>query len=355
MSIARATAILAAALVGGCAWLGPEIMRSGRPAYNDAILATSDQQLLQNIVRIRFVDSIGFLNVSSITANVSVRAGGSVDIGVGPSSNYAGNLVPLQGTLATEQNPTISYVPVSGDQLLRQFAGEVPLERAILIINSAHDQRQAWRAVVRRVNNMRNPDFLEPPAVVVDPRFEEVVELASSLQRRGVLYWIRITGGQSGFGVVLHGYSAANSREVARLIELLGIKNPEREAGDIVIPVLISVGSPAPGAIAIETPSLLDLMRLAAASIALPAGTPGAARVPMPAPAGQDIRILSSSAEPSLARVAVRYRDRWYYIDDADDSSKRWFNMLQLLASAQLPDTTSGSAPLLTIPVTGRR
>jgi hypothetical protein len=53
--------------------------------------------------------------------------------------------------------------------------------------------------------------------------------------------------------------------------------------------------------------------------------------------------------------VATQYRGRWYYIDDEDDSSKIWFNRMQLLVNAQLPDTAAGAAPLLTVPVSGRR
>jgi hypothetical protein len=356
-ALARIAAVALAAAAAGCAWLGPEIVRSGRPAYNDAILATNDEQLLQNIVRLRFVDSIGFLAVSSVTANVSFTASGTVNIGAGPSSNYAGNLVPIAGTISTEQNPTISYTPVGGDQLLKQFASEMPLERAILMLNSVHSgaHAQAWRAVVRRVNNLRNPDFPDPPALVVDPRFVEMTALAGALQRHGTLYWVRLAGAQTGHAIVLHSYSPQNSGEVARLLDLLGIRRPDREGDDVVIPVQLSVGSPAPGAISLETRSLLDLMRLAAASVEVPPDAAGAARFPAPGLAGRGIRIRSSDAAPSGARVAAQYRGRWYYIEDGDDASKQWFQMLQLLASAQLPDGTAGTAPVLTIPVTGRR
>ncbi len=353
--LVRSAALVVAMAMSGCAWLGPDIVRSGRPAYNDAILATSDEQLLQNIVRTRFIDSIGFLAVSSVTANVSVSATGGVELGFGTTSNYAGNLVPFTGTVRTEQNPTISYTPVAGDHLLRQLAAEVPIEMAILIVNSAHAHGLAWLTIVRRVNNLRNPDFPEPPSNVVDPRFEEVAMLAGALQRRGVLYWVRLAGAQSGHAVVLHTYSPTSSREVARLLDLLGIKHPEREGDDIVIPVQLSVGTPTPGAIAIETRSLLDLMRLAAASIDLPPGTRGAAHFPAPGPAGRGIHIRTSTTAPSEPRVAVQYRGRWYYIDDDDDASKQWFMMLQALVTAQLPGGSSGTAPVLTIPVTGRR
>ncbi len=346
----------AATLVAGCtSWVGPEVLRNGRPAYNDAILRTEDEQLLQNIVRMRFHDSLGFLTVSSVTANVSFTSTGTVNLGFGPVSNYAGNLVPFTGTITTEQNPTISYTPVSGDHILKQFAAEVPLDRAILLINGAAHPQQAWRAVVRRVNNLRNPDFPEPPALVADARFDEVIELASLLKRHGTLYFVRLAGAKTGYGIVLHSYSPHNSQQVARLLELLKVTRPERDGDDVVIPVELSVGAPSANAVSLETRSLLDLFRLAAATVEVPPGTPGAAAVPRPGAAAAGLRIRSSEFPPADARVSAQYRGRWYYIDLEDEPSKQWFAMLQLLSSAQLPDAASGTAPVLTIPVTSRR
>ena len=351
------TAALAfAATLAGCAWLGPEIIRSGRPAYNDAILTTNDEQLLQNIVRMRFGDSIGFLTVSAVTANVSFTTTGTVNVGFGSSANYAGNLVPFAGTVTAEQNPTISYTPVSGDSLVRHFAVEVPLDLAILMINYVHTQGVAWIALVRRVNNLRNPDFPDPPTLVTDPRFLEIAALAGALQRHGTLYWVRFAGAQSGYGVVLHSYSPQSSREVMRLLDLLGIQRPVRDGDDVVIPVRLSVGSPDPGAIAIETRSLLDLIRLASAGIELEGeAAVGAISYPERGPAGRGIRIRVAAERPSEARVAVAYRGRWYYIAGDDEPSKEWFTMLQLLAGAQTPGAAPGFGPVLTVPVTGRR
>jgi hypothetical protein len=349
-----AAVLVLAAAPAGCAWLGPEVIRSGRPAYNEAILTTNDEQLLQNVVRVRFGNSVGFLTVSSVTANVSFTTTGTVNVGLGPASNYAGNLVPFAGTVTAEQNPTISYAPLGGDRLLRQFAAEIPLDLAILIINTAHSHGAAWMTIIRRVNNRRNPEFPAPPQLVVDPQFAEIAALAGELQRRGILYWVRLAGAQTGYAVVLHSYSPQNSREVARLVELLGIAQPAREGEDVVIPVRLSVGSPEPGAIAIETRSLLDLMRLAAAGIQLPPeAAAGTMSFPAPGPAGRGIRIRVAAERPAQARVAVEYQGRWYYIAGDDEPSKQWFSMLQLLVGAQSPDT--GVGPILTVPVAGRR
>jgi hypothetical protein len=351
------TLAAAAAGLAGCATVGPEIIRNGRPAYNDAILQTNDEQLLQNIVRLRFGDSLGFLTVSSVTANVSVTASGSVQAGFGSASNYAGNLVPFTGTVSTEQNPTISYQPVSGDRVLRQLMNETPLDIAILLINAAHNHKEAWQAIVRRVNNLRNPDFIDPPVLVSDPRFDEVITLASVLQRRGSLYWVRLAGAQTGYAIVLHTYSPTSTREARRFLELLNVSQPVREGDDVVVPVQLSAGTPTPGAIAIETRSLFNLMQLAAARIDLPEDMAAASvRYAHPGPGARGIHIHSATTRPApaLTRVAVEFRGHWYYINQSDEDSKHWFTMLQLLASAQVPDT-SVVGPMLTIPVTGRR
>jgi len=339
----------------GCAQVGPQVIRAGRPAYNDAILATNDQQLLQNIVRMRFGDGLGFLSVSSVTANVRVEADGVVNVGVGPASAYQGNLVPLAARVGTEQNPTISYLPVSGDRVLRQLAGETPLDLAILSILSAHSPNDAWIWLVRRVNDIRNPDFGELSPPPADPRFNEIAGLVEVLYRRGALYWARLPGGAPGFGFVLHGYARESTQAAERLLDLLGIARPVTHGSDVIVPLVLAAGTPGSGPVAIETRSLNAMMRLAAAGIELPRDVAGALAFPPPGAWWNGVRIRSSATRPETARVAIEYRGRWFYIDDADEASKRWFAMVALLFGAQVPESGAAVAPMLTIPVAGRR
>jgi len=96
-------------------------------------------------------------------------------------------------------------------------------------------------------------------------------------------------------------------------------------------------------------------MRRAAASIELPAdAASGAVRFPERGPAGQGIRVRVASGRPAQARVAVEHRGWWYYIADEDETSKLWFQMLQLLAGALTPGAAAGMGPVLTVPVTRR-
>jgi hypothetical protein len=61
------------------------------------------------------------------------------------------------------------------------------------------------------------------------------------------------------------------------------------------------------------------------------------------------IRIRSGSEFPADAFAAVRYRDRWFWIDDRDLDSKRL--MMFLMVFSSLAETgTAPQIPLITIP-----
>ncbi len=91
-------ALLCGLLLAGlqsCSSLGPNSLSQGRPAYNEAIAATNAEQNLAWIIRMRYGLSTSQLAVASITANVKFSSTASIELGVGPTENYLGNLVPL--------------------------------------------------------------------------------------------------------------------------------------------------------------------------------------------------------------------------------------------------------------------
>ena len=74
---------------------------------------------------------------------------------------------------------------------------------------------------------------------------------------------------------------------------------------------------------------------------------------PVPVDSHRELRmhadIRSSVTEPEDAFVSVRYRDRWFWIDDRDYGSKRIFSFLMLLFSLTVTGGKEG-LPLVTIP-----
>jgi hypothetical protein len=51
--------------------------------------------------------------------------------------------------------------------------------------------------------------------------------------------------------------------------------------------------------------------------------------------------------------VAVRYRDSWYFIDDRDLATKRFFKLLGAMWSMAESANKASGTPVLTVPVSG--
>ena len=135
----------------GCTQLGPRSISRGRASYNEAITQTDNEQLLMSIVRGRYGETYNMLAITAVAANIRFSASANAQVGIGPSENYIGNLVPLSSGVAYEENPTITYAPAQGAEFLRQLHSPVPLETLILLIRNAKERPgKAWVAVKYR-------------------------------------------------------------------------------------------------------------------------------------------------------------------------------------------------------------
>ena len=74
-------------LLAGCANLGPKSVQAGRADYNTVLRDTADQQLLENLVRLRYRDRPFFLEVASVTVQFSYKSR------IRPLLNFDGALV----------------------------------------------------------------------------------------------------------------------------------------------------------------------------------------------------------------------------------------------------------------------
>ena len=351
--------LVAACLLGswlaGCTTVGPNTIRSGRMAYNDAIAETNNQQLLRAVVDNRYSERGNLLAVASVTANVRVRTSTGVQLGFGDSDDYAGNLVPFSAGAVYEENPTISYVPVEGEKYTAQLFSPVPVPVVARFAGTLTDSAYIFTALISSVNGIRNPDF-QFSAAEPDERFERFVEIMTKLTRMQRLYWIQDPQRASRFSIVIDQYAPAYSAEVSELLELLGLHPTKHPSAQVVLPVFLALDGRASGGVGIITRSVWDLVEILSAAIEVPEDhlhNGIAASYPSSGLVGKELRIHRSKDRPKHAAVAVNYRDGWFYIDDTDLASKRYFRLMGALWSAAIAkSTTKGSAaPVLTVPV----
>jgi hypothetical protein len=336
--------------------LGPAALRGSRSAYNDAIVATNNQQVLSMVVRMRYGEPTGLLAVSSVTSNMNLQASAGAEFGIGPDSNYQGNLVPLSAGFAYEENPTISYTPVQGEKYMRQLLSPLPLDLTVLLLHTLRGSPQGATLLLRSINGTRNPDFLADPSVEVDPRFTRLVELLAALARQGRASWAQDADPATSFVLAFTGDGDAFAVQIAELYGLLGFAPPGDLDGVVTLPLRLGIGRPDEPAVHLETRSIFELFNVAAASVEVPeehvaAGI--AQALPPAGPAGGNIRIRRSKGRPDGALVATRHHGWWYFIEGSDTASKLTFRIIESLISVRIADAVDhGKAtPVLTVPV----
>ena len=270
----RALGALSIALwiLSGCAVVGPSSLSSGRVSYNEAINTTEDEQLLSSIVKGRYGETFSLLSVSGVAANVRFRADAGINVGFGPPESYDGRLVPFSGGLVYEENPTITYKPVDGEQYLMQLLSPIPLKLLVLILRSETNSSAYLNLLVRRINDLRNPDFKVTAGMNNNGQFSRFTELSQLLGDAGIIQWVDASSTEIPFEILISGYAPSYIEQVREFLTLLGLPGPGSDSEEIVVPVYFAIKRGKMGDIAISTRSTYDLIEMLSASVKNPAG-----------------------------------------------------------------------------------
>jgi hypothetical protein len=301
----------------------------------------------------RYDETFGMMSVASVTANLSFTASTGIQLGFGDDNDYAENLVPFSAGVAYEESPTISYVPLSGEDFMRRMLSPVSRNEWHMLSNQAKHPGKVFALAVRRVNGLRNAPLGEQPP---SQDFARFVELYDRLRRAGVLDTVQAseTGDESNHFFDIHDYEGAHGDSVRELLDLLGIElKPDGSA--IFLPVHLAVGSSV-SAVHLQVRSAHEVLREFGSGIEIPPAHLEAGIVePLTWGVPEEkrfITIRSSKRRPDNATVRIRFRDRWFYIDATDTNSKRAFMFLRTFIGMRLADLGAAQqGPVITVPV----
>lgn len=346
--------LLVALAVAGCAALGPASIENGRASYNDALIDTNSEQILAMIVRMRYGEPAGLLAVTSVTANLHIKANIGSEFGIGPDNSFEGNLTPLSAGIGYEENPTVSYAPVHGRKYLRELLAPVPIDLTVLLLASMGQTPQGMELLVSSINGIRNPAFLIEPAGEPDPRFARIARLLAELGRGGHVDWSQEPSEPPSYALVLSGEGEEYSQQVRELYGLLGFAAPSNLDGVVRLPVQAGIARPETAAIRLRSRSLYELLGIAASSVEVPdehvdsGFAPASARPGTSRPA---MRIRASSSRPWGVPLKFKRYGWWFFVDFDDADSKLTFRLLESLLSVEMFDSAAKTAPVLTVPV----
>jgi hypothetical protein len=173
-SLPQLVVLLAAwAGVSGC--VGPAAIRHTRLRYNEVVRDTNDQQLLLNLVRLRYADSPVFVDLPNITSQFEIAGRGNYLGGYGNQTKGPASLG--YGELSLRDTPTLSYHPREGREIAKALL--TPLSSDLLIVvNAGANLEQLMLFAMNDINDVPNA----PGATVLIP--EEADD--NSLYIRGI-------------------------------------------------------------------------------------------------------------------------------------------------------------------------
>ena len=168
--------------LSGC--LGPKAVQYTRLRYNEVVRDTNDEQLLINIVRLRYADSPVFIDLPSITSQFEVPGGGNYIGGYG--YEYLGRTSLGFGQLSLRDTPTLSYHPREGREIAKSLL--TPLSADLfIVVNAGADIEQLLLMTTNDINDVPNAPrstTLTPKVPEDNSRFVEGIRLLESLRER---------------------------------------------------------------------------------------------------------------------------------------------------------------------------
>lgn len=376
--------------------------------YNEVVRDTNDQQLLMNIVRLRYADSPVFVDLPSITSQFEVSGKGNILGGFGNQSPGRTDLG--FGELSLRDSPTLSYHPREGREIAKALLTPLSadlfsvvnaganLEQLLLItINDINDVANAPRSttLVPRVPD-QNDEFVRGIRLMARLREADATELAfgteeeseissDPIAKSGVNGRDLLNAAKDGYVYRAQGDGQVVLRkrekqlflrirddyvhspemfEIAHLFHLTPGLNKYKIKSELSDEANRKQAGPlGDDTIYLNLRSILQIMTFLSKGVCVPEDHAVNGVAPMTrnpdgssfdwtrVTAGQFF-VRSSKHRPHNVECAVKYRGYWFYIASDDVNSRASLAILEIFFALQESDDKS-NAPLLTLPIGG--
>lgn len=386
----------AVAHLGGCALWGPGVTQTSHLAYNEAVQTSAQQEILLNLVRLRYTDAPEFLAISSISAQMSFDAGASIGGDFGRVESAGSAFVSPGASVGYSERPTVSFAPERGAEFTRQLVAPIELDSLYLLSQYGWDMDRVLRVTTNDLNGMRNVVSREGRKAAVASSLRSFARMAALIGRLHDRSGLKIAAverqtaisaplpvdsvsaddlvaaAKAGFRYVYRddppayvlsesrkhyvldvSNAAPQSAELGELAHLLGL-----EAGLSVYEVDRAGALPQAKdtrTVRIETRSVLGVLAYLSQAVQVPAAHVErglVTRDPVMEEVFSDLlKIRVADEAPDGTTFAVPYRGYWFYIDERDVSSKRTMGLLTSILRLEISTGGAQNVPILTLPV----
>lgn len=353
LSVILATSCLS--VLTGCTHLGPRTVAVDRFDYSTALAESWKQQTLLNIVKLRYMDLPVFMDVSSVVSGYSMQTGVSVNGTLSSDKAVQGNFASIGGQAIYTDRPTITYVPMTGDNFLRGLITPIDPKNVFFLLQSGYAADFILGLAVESLNGVRNRSTAGGTVRDADPEFTSALNLLREVQAAGA-FGMRVEEDKAkgSTGVVFFRRDdltpdiAAKGAEIRRLLKM----SPDQQK-------FVLTYSPTRGAdneLSVSSRSMLQIMQAFASRMDVPeahlkerSAWPSLDNTSTAPSREQSVRIFSGAQKPASAFAAVRYRDYWFWVDNGDLQTKRALTVVMFFFTLADAGHTE-KLPLITIP-----
>lgn len=319
-------------LLVSCASLGPQTIERDRMDYGMSVRNSVKEQLLANIVGLRYMEAPVFVDVSSVINQYSLS--GNVQAGVGFNNSFAsGDTGTIGAGGRWEDRPTITYTPISGKKFSESLLTPVPPEALFALVQSGWPSELMFRLTVAAMNGVEDANAGRQ----ADPAYRELLTVWSRLRDSRAI-GLRRSNEKAGAPpkIVVYVNEIDHDEQAQADLEFLrSTLHLDPMGNEYTLAYGLVQGESSE--IAVLTQSILDIMVDLAWQVNVPSEHVASGRTRATfvdtGLGGSLFQVQYSEEPPEDAYVAVRNRGYWFYIDDRDMVSKRTFGVLQILLS----------------------
>jgi hypothetical protein len=358
--LARALAVAAICLLAlaGCTSIGPGTVKRDRIDYNNALATSWKEQLLQNIVRLRYADTPQFMDVSSVVAGYALQGtlqAGYTDVtSSSPLFTGARGIATVGATGTYLDRPTISYTPLAGRKFTQSLLEPLPPVAIFSLIAAGYPVDLVFPMTVRALNGVYGRTIQAGISRPSDPEFGPLVEAMRRIQQsRAFSIQVIKTEKEQKVSALFDSQRKPEIRKDSDFVAQTLKLTPRKGEFSLVYGAVPRDS----GELAVLSRSMIEILGGIAADIQVPdkhaaeglthSNNDDIARNPNDV---SRVRVLSGASPPADAFAAVQYNNTWFWIPNNDLNSKRAFTFLTLFFA--LAETGAvPAAPVLTIPV----
>ncbi len=343
---------LAAILLAGCRSIGPRTMSVDRVDYSEALSRSWKNQMLLNIVRVRYADLPVFVEVGQIVSGYSLETSVNLTGSIGTSGDATERLGSLGGGGRFIDRPTITYIPKTGESFLEGMLQPIKPSSVFKLIQSGYPADFLLELCCNSFNGLKNQPASILSLAPADPEFMEAARLLRDIQLAGALTMSVEKGSIGSPDMVIffrhENLSESTISNIERLREILGVDQDQYRFYLVYSSIASSKGT-----LGVETRSLYQVLVALSSGVVIPEshrkrGIEGGTGLMYPE---QRTRLVVQSGleEPGNAFVKVEYEGEWFWIAEDDFISKRTFSSILFLFT--LADQGGlEQMPTLTIP-----